>query len=371
MNNLKLINRYKSFTIHFLINPEYLTFKQQDSEITELDLQNYDGVVDIKYLKYANIDPNGESNPDRANTLSDPRQHHLDNNSDESFEDEDYMAYYHEDNFSDDSEDRIELVKRGKPGPKKFNGRDSFAKNGWSHQNDYGTISEKPGEEDMESVNKDVKQMIVYGNKGKRVRDSERKYELGDEEERLSAENKEKRKKDKKSKKKKKDKESDKKKGKNDKRKSKKMKKKESEAKRKEKEVEKKFKIFEYDIDDNNMVFEFKDNPKTLKKVGLGHSIWLSAILYIEEKDLLVTGGYDDHSVKLWRLDRDSLAVTKLGEYKNHRNHITKLMYDSKRDYLMVGSQDCSFSVVSLENIKSSLGDDLDQSETPLHVEQR
>ena len=335
-------------------------------------------MVDIKYLRYVNNDPNAvnaANGVDRKNSLSDPRnQENYIPNSDDSFEDEDYMAYYHEDNFSEDSEDRVELVKRGKPGAKKFNGRDSFNQNNWNHQNDYGPISEKPGEEDMESVNKDVKHMIVYGNKGKRMRDSERKYELGDEEERLSRENKEKRKKDKKSKKKKKDKENDKdgkKKGKKDKGKSKKDKKRDSEAKRKEKEVEKKFKIFEYDIEDNNMVFEFKDNPKTLKKVGIGHSIWLSAILYIEQKDLLVTGGYDDHAVKIWRLDKETLVVNKLGEYKNHRNHITKLMYDPKRDYLMVGSQDCSFSVVSLENIKGNTDDDLDQSETPVHVEQR
>lgn len=360
-------------------------------------------MVDIKYLRYAGDndfnDPNDPNNPNGQNaknrrnaknggdknSLSDQNDLSLRRkySDDSDFEDEDdHMEYYHEDAFSDDLDDELELVKRNSVKMKKFNGRDSFNNNNWNGNGEFGPISEKPGEEDGESLSREMrrnKKGLVYGGTGKRVRDEERKYELGDEEERLSEENREKRKKDKKRKKNDKNKDKDKDKDKEKDKKSKKKKKKrgkekegrESLSKQKEKEVEKKFKIYEYDIEDNNMVFGFRDNPVTLKSVGLGHAVWLSAILYIREKDLLVTGGYDDFSVKMWRLDRKTLTTTKVGEYKNHRNHITKLMYDSTRDYLMVGSQDCSFSVISLANIKKVLDDEFEESVPPMEVEQR
>jgi hypothetical protein len=126
----------------------------------------------------------------------------------------------------------------------------------------------------------------------------------------------------------------------------------EKEKEQAKKEEEKKYQIFEYDIQDTNMTFKTGAKPTVLTKTNIGHSLWLSAITFIPEKSLLVTGGYDDCKVKIWRLDPVTFNLSKVAEYCAHVGHITMLMYVADKDFLIIGSQDCSFSILSLKKIK-------------------
>jgi len=126
----------------------------------------------------------------------------------------------------------------------------------------------------------------------------------------------------------------------------------EKEKKQAKKDEEKKYQIFEYDLDDKEMTFAFKPKPKVLNKINIGHSMWLSAIKFLPEKSLLVTGGYDDFKVKIWRLNPKDFSLSKIGEYRGHGAHITMLLHIPDKELLVVGSQDCSFSVISLKKIK-------------------
>ena len=335
----------------------YTEKQKKDNEITQADLDGYDGVIDLKYLQYASGDSitlNGSKGKKDADSL-------------DEFDDEDeYLEMYNDNNFSDESGDTMDFMGDNKHNPRRMSKKKDL------YGGEFAAISEQPEEEyDDEDIERDLKQ--AYNPNPKKATDSgtvARKKRLKevnlDEEENENYEDDE----TKKDKKKKKDKDKDKKK------KKKKKKKKSSsdeseeyeetkseiEARKKaaedklkrkiKKDEEKKFRIFEYDIQDHQMKFEERPKPKTLKKINLGHSLWLSAVLYIPEKDILVTGGYDDYKVKLWRLNKTTLDIKKLAEYRGHKGHITMLKYVPTKDFLVTGSQDCSFAVLSLKKIQ-------------------
>lgn len=273
-------------------------YEKQVKQINPEDVSEYNGIVDVKYLQYANDDDGDNSNPNE-NKANDNENNSLDKVDQDLIEMNDSL-----------SEDDQERPVNSRNNQLNING------------NDFATISERPEEEfeDNESkLEKDRKREIkeaIYNSK-KQNKDSK---------------NKKKKKKDKD-----KDKEKDKDKYKN--------------APREEDE-EKNYKIYEFDLVDNNMQFKTHKAPTLIKTNVLGHSLWLSSIIYIPEKNLIVTGGYNDYKVKIWRINKKTFSMNKIGEYKGHSGHITMLSYIPTREYLLTGSQDCSFAVLSLKKIK-------------------
>jgi hypothetical protein len=330
-------------------------------------------------------------------------------------DDEEIEDMFYNDNFSDESGDTLELIGEVKQGGKyrKPSNRKALKKNKYYTDSDFPTISERAEEYDEDYSTKDMGKLKMVDSydhrtktgkerdslvKGRKEEDRKRRKEeaklIKEREEKEKKKRKKKKEKDKKEKKEKK------KKDKKDKKKRKKKKKKKDsdsegsekedsadettksereetkseikERKKKEKEEretqkrlerekekkqalkdeEKKYQIFEYDIEDNNMKFETREKPKVLNKINIGHSLWLSAIKYIPEKSLLVTGGYDDFKVKIWRLNPENFSLSKIGEYRGHGAHITMLLHIPDKELLVVGSQDCSFSIISLKKIK-------------------
>ena len=384
-------------------------------EITVEDVNAYDGVVDVKYLHFAGDNQNKPRRGSKNLNNSKDDENSMTRNGSDSMEyyddeDEEIEDMFYNDNFSDESGDTLELIGEVKEGGRyrKPSNRKAFKKNKYYSDSDFPTISEKQEEYDDEYSTKDMGKLKMVdsydhrtktgkerdslvkdrreNDKKRRKEDSKYIKERGEKEKKnkkKDGKDKKKKKKDKKKKKKKKKKEKKEKDSEEDSEKEnsadettksereetkseiKRRKKKEKEERDKQKRLErekekrqakkdeeKKYQIFEYDIEDNNMVFETRQKPKVLNKINIGHSLWLSAIKYIPEKSLLVTGGYDDFKVKIWRLNEENFSLSKIGEYRGHGAHITMLMHVPDKELLIVGSQDCSFSVISLKKIK-------------------
>ena len=419
-------------------------------------MKNYDGVVDVNYLPFANELP-----PEERDEMSD---------SMDMEDDDEFVEMYHDNNFSDESGDTLELI-----GETKENGNYAKPKNKGILKNkkyygssDFPIISERLEEYDEDGLSKDMNKRKVIDSRDHRMKtmgdkeaiikdrkkaDKKRRKEEEEEVKRREKENKKRKKKEKKDKKKEKKKnkkkkkkadsedeeeeeegseeelsgseyESEKKKKKKDKKKKKKKKKKKGESeteeesgeeddekdkkkkdkkdkKKKKKEIEdseeeeedeedekekhkaarrreklkakkdeeKKYQIFEYDIQDTNMTFATKAKPTVLTKTNIGHSLWLSAITFIPEKSILVTGGYDDNRVKIWRLEPITFSLSKIAEYRGHVGHITMLLYVPDKQLLAVGSQDCSFSILSLKKIQKA-GSDEDEKDVLVDEEE-
>ena len=383
--------------------------------ITVEDVNMYDGVVDVKYLQFA-ADQGGVGKGGKRGEGKDRKGS---DSFDYGDDDEDFVEMFHDDNFSDDSQDTIDLIGETKEGGRyqKPQNKKLMKKAKYYTDSDFPTISERPEEYDDDFSMKDMGKMKVVDSydhrtrkikerdgivKGRKTNDKKRRKEEAlklKERKKREEELKKKKKKDKKDKKKKdkKDKKEKKKRKKKEKKRRKKAKKgsdsesesdydsadettksereeekeeeltksqiklakkkaKEEERKRikeqAKKDEEKKYQIFEYDIQDNNMNFKTGIKPKILQKTNIGHSLWLSAVKYIPEKNLLVTGGYDDHKVKIWRLNPKTFDLSKIAEYRGHGGHITMILHIAHKQMLIVGSQDCSFSIIKINKIK-------------------
>lgn len=363
-----------------------MTYEEKEKHyktINVKDIEDYDGVIDQKYLKYA-------ISPGEGDELS------LEKESGSSLED-DFMEIYHDNNFSDDSEDTLDLLNESAKRRKSRNslGKRIARKKVSFTDNNFATISEKPEEEYDDEESRYEKERLLKEkeedlNRKEEVKNAVMNAKFGtDQDKKNKKKGKDKDKdKDKKDKKAKKDKKKKDKKDKKDKKKKIKKKKKKNKNKNKsnssgsedgsdaedemnsedlerakkaekrrkrkmEREEEKKYKIFEYDLQENQMEFQPKAQPNKLKSINLGHSIWLSAIIYIPEKNVLVTGGYDDHQVKIWRIDKNTFNTRKIAEYRGHKGHITIFKYVPSRQMLVVGSQDCSYSILCMKKISN------------------
>ena len=400
--------------LEYLTNPE--EFKKK-MDITVEDVNMYDGVVDVKYLQFA---------ADQGKSGSGERKKSSARKGSDSFDygddDEDFVEMYHDDNFSDDSQDTVDLIGETKEGGRyqKPQNKKLMKKANYYSDPDFPTISERAEEYDDDISMKDFGKMKVVDSydhrtrkvgerdsivKGRKAGDKKRRMEEAKKlkQRKLKEELKKKKKRESKAKKekKKKDKKEKKKRKKKAKKEKKKRKKKEKEnesgsesesdydsadettksereeekeeltksqiklAKKKAKEEErkrikeqakkdeeKKYQIFEYDVQDNNMNFKTGIKPKILQKTNIGHSLWLSSVVFIPEKDLLVTGGYDDFKLKIWRLNPKTFDLSKIAEYRGHGGHITMILHIAHKEMLIVGSQDCSFSIIKINKIK-------------------
>ena len=258
-------------------------FQKKINEISSEDITNYDGIVDIKYLKYANDGGNDE------NSGFNPDHNEVANNEDD--------AEIINGDFQYESEDD-EDYKNGENRNLNMN------------NNDFATISERPEEEFDENEskqNQERKKEINNAFNNSKNQNNKKNNPNGNDNTKRNSKNG---------------------------------------------EEEKNYKLFEYDLQDNDMQFRTHKIPKLKKSNSLGQSLWLSSIIYIPEKNIIATGGYDDFKVKIWRFNKKTFSMNKIAEYKGHKGHITMLIYVPSREYLLVGSQDCSFSVLSLEKIK-------------------
>lgn len=318
-------------------------------KIIPQDLIKYDGVAHVKYLDYVHNmsnKSNGEINNEEELNNED---NELSYNDDEELSNEDEKEDYintHLDHISEENEDHKEsfnqhiIYKKSHIETIQQNEFSTFStKKEFIHQENFHTFSSKKSSNMISFKSKKEKHVTLTNNDFNTIPeknenefdDTESKFER---EMKRDLEDAKFYKKDKKKKKKKKQRTNN-----------------QQENVVKKLGEDKKFKLFEYDIHDSNMKFTHQSAPNKIKSISTGHTIWLSATYYIFQKNLFITGGYDDHIVKIWRINKNTLDMKKIGEYRGHKGHITTIQYNSQKDYLMIGSQDCSFSIISLAKI--------------------
>ena len=122
------------------------------------DVKNYDGVVDVNYLPFANELP-----PEERDEMSD---------SMDMEDDDEFVEMYHDNNFSDESGDTLELI-----GETKENGNYAKPKNKGILKNkkyygssDFPIISERLEEYDEDGLSKDMNKRKVIDSRDHRMK---------------------------------------------------------------------------------------------------------------------------------------------------------------------------------------------------------